>query len=123
MATGEEVVTLQNLGDGSALELFQVELTKLVANVQDVNMQAEKKRELVLRVTVKPDQKRETADVEISCTSKLAGVKPVDTVFYFGKHKGMPIAVEHNPKQSLLFDDEPSRDNIRSIKGGKDGGK
>ena len=101
----EHVVTLMTLGSGAAHELFQEELNKVVENILDVNTNPTSVREVKLLLKIKPDENsRQVADVEISCSSKTAPVKSVDSRFYLGRREGRVVAVEHNPEQ-LVFDE------------------
>lgn len=100
------VVTLANLADGAALELFQSEVGKVLANILDPNTDPKQERSITLKVAIKPDEDRVLGGVKISVSSKLAGLKGVKTNFYFGRHGGQLVATEYNPKQAGLFDDK-----------------
>lgn len=109
-------VTLDNLGKGAAAELFNVELQKVLDNILDENTKATAVREVILKVTIKPDEERDTGDVKIQATSKLAPIAPFDTNFLIGKQKGKAVATEYNPRaqQQKLFKEE-TPDNVLPI--------
>ena len=98
-------MTLDTLAGGAAAELFTEELARVLANLADPNMSTAA-RTITLTVSFKPNRERDAADLSIVCTSKLAGILPVDTKVFIGKQHGKWIAVEHDPKQVGLFDQE-----------------
>ncbi len=98
-------MTLDTLASGAVSELFDEELARVLANLADPNMSSAA-RTITLQVTFKPNRERDAADISIVCTAKLAGVLPVDTKVFIGKQHGKWIAVEHDPKQSELFDQD-----------------
>ena len=100
----ESPVTLFNLADGAAAELFDEELSRVVANILDPNTDAECVREIALKIKIKPDSDRGMGSVAVQVTSKMGPVRGVGTRFFFGRKAGKFIALENNPKQ-LTFDD------------------
>jgi hypothetical protein len=98
------VVTLTSLCDGAAVELFQAELEKVLRNIADPNTDWKTGRKIHLEFSWLTNEDRTAGDVKIKATSKLAGLKTVTTVVYYGRHKGEHIAREHDPKQAGLFD-------------------
>ena len=113
MAT-EQIVSLDTLGSGAAMEMFQDELQRVLDNITDVNTDPKAVREVKLTVKIKPDEGREVGAVTISTASKVAPIKSVGTVFFIGKRAGQTVAMERNPKQ-LTFDDA----NVVSMKEAK----
>ena len=75
MFTKDEKVSLVNLKDGAAIEMFDYELQRILDNIVDPNTNPETKREVTLKVSIKPDENREIGAVEITCVPKLAGQK------------------------------------------------
>lgn len=102
----EQAVKLDNIGGGALSELFEAELARVLANIADPNTDAKAKRTIAIEVMFKPSEDRDVADVQLKCASKLAGIKKVSSVLYMGKRDGRLIAVESDPRQSRLFDDE-----------------
>lgn len=107
----EQVVTLDNIGNGAAKELFQRALDEVLANIADPNTEAEKKREIKLSVAILPvesrDGAREHGAFEIRVETKLVGPKPAGGTMYFGTVRGSYVAVQQNPRQAGLFDETP----------------
>lgn len=99
-------VTLETLGGGAAAELWAEEFRKVVDNVWDPNAPARAARKIKLEVTITPSENRATAGVAIRCTSKLAPTSGVETQFFFGRRGGQTVALENNPRQAELFEDE-----------------
>ena len=99
-------VTLDTIGGGALSELFEAELARVLANITDPNTDTGAKRVITLQVKFKSNRDRDVADVELACSSKLAGIMTVNTQLFMGKHKGKLIAVESDPRQSNLFDQE-----------------
>lgn len=99
-------VTLETIGGGALSELFAAELARILGNIADPNTDPEAKRAITIVATFKPNRDRDLANVELSCTSKLSGIVSVSTRLFVGKHQGKLIAVESDPRQTKLFDEE-----------------
>ena len=97
-----ECVSLQNLANGRAAERFQQELTRALENCLDLNTRWKTTRKVSLTVTMKMNEDRSRAQVEIDCKSSLGPVKQEETTFFIDRHEGQAVAVEYNPKQMTL---------------------
>ena len=97
-----EQVTLENLGHGAAMEMFQAELERVIANIADPNTKPDAPRSVTLKLKLKPAKDRSMCDAEISCESKLAPVLPFESVLYVGMENGAARATEYNPNQMNL---------------------
>lgn len=100
----ENFVSLESLGQGAAVELFQEALADVLNNILDPNTKAATARAVTLTVTFKPDEDRTFANAVIDVKAKLAPAKGVGTAVYIGRHAGMPVATERDVRQ-LRFDD------------------
>jgi hypothetical protein len=109
-----EEVSLENLGGGTASQMFDREMKKVVANILDANTVETKARSVTLTVTIKPGKDRGIGEVDISCTSKLAGASSYSATMYFAQDKDGPKAVEHDPNQPELPFDDKYKDRARS---------
>lgn len=105
----QQSVSLANLAAGAAVELFDEELRKALANILDPNTEAESTRTITLKVTIKPNDLREMGAVAIEATSKLAPYKGTGTQIYIGSKGNDPVAFEWNPKQTSLFQPEQTK--------------
>jgi hypothetical protein len=97
-------VTLETIGGGVLAELFDLELTRILANIVDPNTVAEQKRTMTLKLSFSPGPKRDVSDVAITVEAKLASVRKVDAQLFLGRVHGQLVAVENDPRQSNLFD-------------------
>lgn len=97
-------VTLDTLGGGALAELFSEDLARVLANINDPNTDEKAKRSITMTVTFTPNKDRDQADISIFCSAKLAGIPKVSSQVFIGRQAGKLVAVEHNPKQSDLFD-------------------
>lgn len=104
MQSKEERISLVNLKDGAAVELFDFELQKALDNIMDPNTRAEAVREVMLKIKIKPDKERNFGPVEIHASSKMAPIAPVMTQVFFGQDRDGAVAHEYNPKQGDLFE-------------------
>ena len=112
-----EQVTLDSIGGGVLNELFGAELDRILANIADPNTDAKALREVTIKVAFKPTADRDVADVQLKCSSKLAGISTVDTRLFMGRKGGKLIAVESDPRQSNLFDAD--RPNLSAVAQGE----
>jgi hypothetical protein len=99
-----ENLSLATLGGGAAVEKFDEEFRRLAENVLDPNTEATDKREITLKVTVKPTKERRDGELTIKVASKLAAPIAVQTRAFFAQDRqsGEFIAGEHNPQQMAL---------------------
>jgi hypothetical protein len=106
-----EGITLSNLGGGAAAERFNDELEKVVENILDLNAEAKAKREVILRVVIKPDAERRMGSVDVYAMSKLAPPRVFATRAFFGKDGQRLLAFEDNPNQVTIEDfiDQPKQ--------------
>jgi len=95
-------ITLGTLAHGAADELFRAALEKVLENIEDPNTDHKKARLISLKFALSSDEERRIGDVEITCEVKLAGVRGVRTLVFFGRRDGTRIVVEQ-PRQEDLF--------------------
>ena len=72
-----EVVSLSNLCGGAIEEVFQREFAEVLANIADINTDAEAKRKITLEFTIQPFEDRSGAQVTFACKSKTVPVNAV----------------------------------------------
>ena len=111
MFTKEEPVSLTNLGEGAAIELFNEELQKVLDNIVDPNTKPKQAREVVLRVKITPDEERDIGDIEITCISKPAPAKGFTTKCILGRTGKHGEARELQSAQTSFLD----KDNVVGI--------
>lgn len=123
MFTNDEPISLKNLGGGAAIERFDDELSRVLDNVMDPNTDAEKVREVTLKVKIKPTKDRDMGAVSIEVNGKIASPSGYPTQIFIGRDSltGMVEAYESNPKQGKLFD-RPDPENLARPEFQKAGG-
>lgn len=100
----EQPVTIYTIGNGVLGELFDRELERVVADILDLNSEADAARSITIKVAIKPDENRNFGQVGISVASSLGKPKPVGSTMWFGRKNGKIIAVENQPSQAEMFD-------------------
>lgn len=107
----EQFVSLDTIGQGVAIEKFNDELLKVLANISDPNTKATVSRSITMKFTFKPDEERSFASATVEASSKLAPSKPVATAIYIGMLAGQHVATERDQRQ-MSFNDQ----NVTPIK-------
>lgn len=99
-----ESLNLANLGAGAAVEKWGEELQRVAENILDPNTEATAKRELLLRVALKPTKERRDVEITISVSTKLAAQIAVQTRAFVGmdRQTGQVVIAEHNTNQLAL---------------------
>ena len=81
-------IDLSELAGGELQEKFDREITKVIQNMQDPNTPFRDSRGVTISITLKQNERRDDAKIEISVKSKLAGVASTETNFSMGKDLG-----------------------------------
>lgn len=100
---GPETLTLENICGGALEEVFQREVSRLLANIRDVNTEAEQKRKLVIEFQFDPHPDRSGARVVMQVKTTLANIEPVKGNIHIAGMDGKLAAYPHDPRQELLF--------------------
>jgi hypothetical protein len=111
----KEQVTLGNLCGGAVEEVFQREFAEVLANIGDVNTDAEAKRKITLEFTVAPFEDRSGAQVTFSCKSKVVPVTAVKGTVFLQRRGMVMVAVPHDPQQARLFDSKGAAANDKDL--------
>jgi hypothetical protein len=99
----EEGVSLETLGQGAAVERFNLALQDVLNNIQDVNTNAKAARVVTLKATIKPSEDRGVGTIVVDVVSKMAPIKPFDVHVFLGvDNDGHGHATEY--VQPPLFD-------------------
>lgn len=101
----QQRLSLTNLGDGGALELFDVALQEVLKNIQDLNTPADAARSITLTVTFKPEKSRDLSKFKYKVVPKLAPIAEQEGRVFLAQQpdaSGSYYATEHNPKQPNL---------------------
>jgi hypothetical protein len=96
---GIETVALDTLARGGVMERFEDAIRLATENILDPNTTLAK-REINIRVILKPNEARDFCDCQIHMNTKLAAPKPLTTQVYVGMDPQLgAISMEHNPEQ------------------------
>lgn len=87
-------VTLETMDNGGALEEFNAELTRAIADCLDPNSNAKGTRRVTLTVSLKPTEDRSSAAMQYVVGTKLAGSKPGELLVFIGKEAGEAVAYD-----------------------------
>lgn len=98
-------ISLEELAEGATGERWLLEFERLLDNALDPNRDAEAKRAINLKISVKPNEKRNGGKMSIVVTSKLAPLSEISEQIHFGRHRetGEPMAVRFDPGQLDAF--------------------
>lgn len=93
-------IDLSTIQGGLALDMFDLELKKVMSNIEDPNTNPTAKRKIVITVGFKPDNQRKLGVSTVAVHSQLAPIEPHAKNVYF-KHdeNGELSAFEDDPVQ------------------------
>ncbi len=95
----EKEKSIMQMARGAIEERVNYEMTKLIENILDENTKATAKRELTVKITLTPDDMRETITVSAVASSKLQPTNPISTALFVGKDQnGVTGAIEMTPQ-------------------------
>ena len=101
-------MSLDDICKGGVSEHFARALQEIYENINDINRDAEAKREITLKFVFEPSNTREVGEVKFSCQLKLAGLKPVTGNFFLAQAvNGEVRGYARDPKQDELFAERP----------------
>jgi hypothetical protein len=96
-------IDLITMHGGAVIDMFNEEYKKVLANIGDNNVKPNATREINIKMLIKPDKTRRTAQTEVNVTSKLAPVNSSENVCFFDEDdEGHVVAFEDNVKQLEL---------------------
>lgn len=101
----EKFISLETLGHGAAVEMFNDELVKVLDNILDPNTPATAPRSVTLTFSIRPDEDRTYGPGTIQVVTKLAPRKGVGVPVYIGRRGGRAVATERDQRQ-MSFGDE-----------------
>lgn len=109
-------IDLSKLGYGAVGERFELDLQKVMKNIDDPNTKADATRSITLTVSIKPGKNRQSAGVTVSSSVKLAPPMPIETEILIGKDgDGTMVGREllsGEPGQSYMDDDGKHRTDV-----------
>ncbi|QSR02669.1 hypothetical protein J0J36_03090 [Lactococcus sp. LG1074] len=102
-------LNLSSLASGGVQENFDMEVKKLLENVQDPNTDAEKPRKLVMTLTLQPDESRELIKLDSQIKLTMAPTKSVTTNLIAGLNQSGEVEAQElksGAKGQMYFDEE-----------------
>ena len=97
------LLTLGNMAEGAAEELFGDALKQVLASLNDPNTDYKVPRVITMKFVFKnADETRKMAGVGVVCNVKTPPIKPVGAVIYMGMEKGELAAVEAPPQRDMF---------------------
>jgi hypothetical protein len=102
-----ESVDLSKLNGGVILDMMQEELRKVLDNIGDENVKPDAAREITMKCTIKPDKQRRVANIAINVSSKLAQIKPSESLVFLDIGKSGSVEMfQDNTKQLELNEND-----------------
>ncbi|MEV9641738.1 replication terminator protein [Mammaliicoccus sciuri] len=80
----ENNIELNKFIGGAVQEKFNVELQRVLDNIADPNTDFKKARKVTLTVSLKPNEKRNLADIKVETKSTIAPPEPIGTEILIG---------------------------------------
>ncbi|NLW90984.1 MAG: replication terminator protein [Syntrophomonadaceae bacterium] len=101
-----EKMTFSNLAGGGAQERLQDALDQVAANIADPNTDAKKTRKITMTLTMKPNEQRSIANLEINVKTSLVSPVGINTTLMVDRdEKGKAVVSEiygKDPNQGVL---------------------
>ncbi len=99
----QQKLSLTNIRGGGAIEMFDIALEKVLANIKDINTSLAK-RAITLTVVFQPSENRDYMDIGIQCKPTLVFQDPIRTTANINlDSRGRPVAMERVSKQVPMF--------------------
>lgn len=101
-------LNVTTLSQGGAIERFQEELNRVITNITDPNTPAKKPRTVTLKMTIKPNEQRNMAEVVVATSSTICPASPIETSIYIGANPrtgeigASEMSSGENPLQTTL---------------------
>ena len=90
-----QIRQLDELMDGALTERFNMEMEKVLKNVFDPNTDPEVKRQIMITIEIKPNERRDAAGFKVDVKSKIAPpIAMSQTCFLFQDDDGNVVATE-----------------------------
>ena len=95
-------IDLRTFRGGAVVDMFDEEMSKVLANIEDENTEAKAKRTITITLAIRPDKTRRGASIDMQAKSALAPVRPVESLLFFDRdEEGRFSAYEDDPGPML----------------------
>lgn len=102
MQEAAEILTLENMHQGAAVEMWQQALARVLANVNDINT-CTKARKITLITKFQPSEDRSLVEITVEVKTELAGQDAVKFAADLSlDEKGRPVACNRKSRQLKL---------------------
>lgn len=91
--------SILQMARGAIQERADYEMSRLLANILDVNTSATAKRKLTITLELKPDDTRQNISVSVTAKSTLAATNPVTTTLYVADEENVVEMIPQIPGQ------------------------
>ena len=101
-------LNVKTLAAGGLVERIQEEIQRAIGNICDPNTPAKKARTVTMKMTIKPNEQRNMAEVSVLVSSTLCPAEPIETGIYIGQNPktgevgASEVTTGENPEQNLL---------------------
>lgn len=104
-----EKLSFSTLAGGGVQERLQDALDQVATNIADPNTDAKKTRKVTMTLTLKPNEQRSIANLDIDVKTSLVAPVGISTTLMIDRdEKGNAVAQEiygKDPQQGVIFDD------------------
>ena len=109
----KQQITLSGLSGGILEEKFRTAMKEVAINIADPNTEAKSVREINIKIKIKPNENREVAIYDASCTTKLTPNKSYQNVLFIGTENDNVGLFESDSKQEEIeFMQEITKGNL-----------
>lgn len=114
------IMDINTIDDGALKEQFDIEVSKVIKNMSDPNVQEKAKRSITIRLDFVPDNTG-SAGLQYSVKSTLSGQKARNTRVVFGLDADGTAIIQEIPKGviagQVMFapPDESNQDNVANV--------
>jgi len=77
-------IFLDKMLGGALLAMFRREFGRVASNIWDMNTSPNAKREIIIKLKIKPDEDRQIGTIDATVQSKLCPAKSINGKFLFG---------------------------------------
>lgn len=99
-------ISVATIKRGAAIEMVDDAIQQLLENIVDPNTDASAKRKVTLTISLSPDKERESMRVGLDVKSSFAPRETVGTIAFIAHTAEGVVAVETNPNQRRLYEDQ-----------------
>lgn len=100
-------LSLINLNNGAAVEIFQKCMEEVMDNIHDYSTDPQTPRTITLKIKFEPNNDRTGAEITVTPKVELAAVKACRGSIFITSKNGKPVPYVRDIRQEKLFNEEP----------------